>query len=704
MKGLAWFPVQLCVAVSLGAPGGIAAAQGSNAPPRVVTWSEVWVDSTRREFLTENPTDVRTVPVTIWLPRAPTRPAPIVVFSPGYPMAPGQYKVLLANLASHGYLVIGLGHAFDTRGAPTDSSMPLARPSDPGDTFEFTRQMVGIRVQDARFALTRALALAASTDNRLRGAADSTRAAIIGHSRGGLTAFEACARDSRFRACVNLDGGVLGGPMYPDMPHALRSPALWLQALHIAPGDSQLRGWSMTRAQWDSFDLRANRLLEKGEQGSWRVTLPDTAHLQFADPDARRFATEADRARAAVSLSAASEVLVAFLDSRLNQRPLDRLRQTVSRVRGTFAELAPAGVRRHDTNAISIIDSIAAEMYAAHGVGGVALGVIRGDSLVWSRGYGLADVAQRAPVSSTTVFRIGSITKQFTAVMFLQLVGARRIQFGDPVEALVPSARSIADWNSFRRTPSLYELATHMSGLAREPDHAERYASGPVSAWESRLDSALRETHLLNEPGTRYRYSNIGYALLGEALRRAAGEPYVDYVERRILAPLGMTHTAFVYRSALGKLARGNAVGATAVDTLVPANEHAGRGFRVPNGALYSTVEDMARFVAFELGHGPATVLPPAVLDTNFRRHVTANAAMTDAGGLGFVTVREGTVIFQGHAGDVAGYQAYAVFDRRSDVGIVALRNASGGRFDMHKLVVEGMRALTSQGSGPPPR
>jgi CubicO group peptidase (beta-lactamase class C family) len=302
------------------------------------------------------------------------------------------------------------------------------------------------------------------------------------------------------------------------------------------------------------------------------------------------------------------------------------------------------------------------------------------------------------PVSSATVFRIGSITKQFTALMFLQLASAGRVQFGDPVEALVPSARSVGGWSSFRRTPSLFELATHTSGLSREPEHAERYASGPVSSWETELDSALHETRLLNEPGTRYRYSNIGYALLGQALGRAASEPYVEYVERRILGPLGMAHSAFVYRSALGKLARGYRRDSATVDTLGPAREHAGRGFRVPNGALYSTVEDMARFVAFELGHGPPSVLPPAVLDSNFRRHVFVNAAMTDAGGLGFVTVRVGTLVFQGHAGDVAGYQAYAVFDRRSDTGMVVLRNVSGGRFDTFHLVVEGMRALAAQG------
>lgn len=366
------------------------------------------------------------------------------------------------------------------------------------------------------------------------------------------------------------------------------------------------------------------------------------------------------------------------------------------------ASTAPRGAvtRSEQSGALGIIDSIAAEMYAADGVGGVAVGVIRGDSLVWSRGYGWANAAERVPVSSTTVFRIGSITKQFTALMFLQLVSERRVQLGDPVEALVPSARSIVGWNSFRRTPSLFELATHTSGLSREAEHVERYASGPVSSWETRLDSALRETRLLNEPGTRYRYSNMGYALLGQALGRAVNEPYVDYVERRILRPLGMRHTAFVYRSSLGPLARGYAVQSGAIDTLVPANEHAGRGFRVPNGALYSTVEDMARFIAFELGHGPPSVLPPAVLDSNFRRHVYVNAAMTDAGGLGFVTVREGTLIFQGHAGDVAGYQAYAVIDRRSDAGMVVLRNVSRGRFDIHHLVVEGLRALAAEADG----
>jgi len=127
---------------------------------------------------------------------------------------------------------------------------------------------------------------------------------------------------------------------------------------------------------------------------------------------------------------------------------------------------------------------------------------------------------------------------------------------------------------------------------------------------------------------------------------------------------------------------------------LTPSREHEGRGFRVPNGGLYSTIEDMARFISFELGAGPESVLPRAVLDSNFRRRVYVNAAMTDAAGLGFVTVREGSLVFDGHAGDVSGYQAITAFDRRTRRGIVVLRNVSGGTLDSYRVAVEGLRAL----------
>ena len=125
-----------------------------------------------------------------------------------------------------------------------------------------------------------------------------------------------------------------------------------------------------------------------------------------------------------------------------------------------------------------------------------------------------------------------------------------------------------------------------------------------------------------------------------------------------------------------------------------PAREHHGRGYKVPNGALYTTVADMARFIAFETGGGPDTVLSRAALDENFTRIVYANRRLTDAAGLGFVLVRDGELTVYGHAGTVSGYDAITGFDPERRLGVVILRNVSFSAFDSYGLLLRMMRVL----------
>jgi CubicO group peptidase (beta-lactamase class C family) len=91
----------------------------------------------------------------------------------------------------------------------------------------------------------------------------------------------------------------------------------------------------------------------------------------------------------------------------------------------------------------------------------------------------------------------------------------------------------------------LVQLATHTSGLDREPEDTDTYLKGAVADWEKVLLAALPHTKFAFEPGTRFSYSNVGYAILGAALARAAGQTYVDYVRQHVFEPLGMSDTAF---------------------------------------------------------------------------------------------------------------------------------------------------------------
>jgi CubicO group peptidase (beta-lactamase class C family) len=347
---------------------------------------------------------------------------------------------------------------------------------------------------------------------------------------------------------------------------------------------------------------------------------------------------------------------------------------------------------------IEQLDRAASAELAKDNLGSVTIGLISGANLVWAKSYGLADMEKKTPATKDSVYRIGSITKQFTALMLLQLVQDGKVHFSDPVEKYLPEVNKIQ--GRFPGAPpiTLIQLATHTSGLDREPDDLPTYLKGAVSEWEKVLIAALPHTRYAYEPGTRYSYSNIGYAILGAALSRAAGQPYVEYVQQRILKPLGMDNTAFEPNDRIKpRISKGYVSEKGKVDAETAEREHQGRGYKVPNGAIYTTVEDLARFVAFEMGEGPAPVLKKESLDDNFKRVITANAGLESGYGVGFEVIRHGDVIAYGHSGAVAGYQAAAYFNRSAHTGVIILRNVTGGLFNGSKLLIEALENASAK-------
>ena len=326
--------------------------------------------------------------------------------------------------------------------------------------------------------------------------------------------------------------------------------------------------------------------------------------------------------------------------------------------------------------AIEQVDALAAGEIAKDNIGSITIGVVSGGKLVWTKSYGYADTEKKLPATKDTVYRIGSITKQFTALMLLQLVEQGKVRLSDPVEKYLPEVNKLQ--NRFAGAPpiTLIQLATHTSGLDREPDDEQMlYIKGPVSEWEKKLIASIPLTRFIKEPGTRYSYSNIGYAILGLALSRAAGEPYVEYIQKRILKPLGMSQTAFSLDERMKEnRAKGFLIENGKVDAEEPERqEREGNGWRVPNGRLYSTVGDLARFVAFELGEEHPGVLSKKFLEANFERVNSAWSDFTYGYGIGFQVRRRGNLVAIGHDGVLAGYQCSAWIDPKTRLGVITL-------------------------------
>ena len=346
--------------------------------------------------------------------------------------------------------------------------------------------------------------------------------------------------------------------------------------------------------------------------------------------------------------------------------------------------------------ALRDIDTRIAADFAKDGVGGISIGVVSADKLVWSKHYGYAEAETKRVADNDTVYRVGSITKQFTALALLQLVEQGKMRLTDPLEKHVPEVRSVQ--KSYAGTPpiTLLQVATMHSGLAREPRCAN-HSVGPNSVWQKIVVDCLPQTSYVNEPGTTYLYSNIGYASLGVAIERAGGAPFITQVHERILKPLGMSRSGLDATVGMrANLAHGyqRRQGTTPPSREAADRELDGRGYRVPNGALFSTVNDLSKFLVWELGLGPEGILKKDAQDANYNRAFFYNAAMTAGYGVGFQVTRRGDVVMLGHGGSTAGYHSAALVHRPTRLGVVVLRNCDNCPADAGPIAAAALESL----------
>ena len=349
-------------------------------------------------------------------------------------------------------------------------------------------------------------------------------------------------------------------------------------------------------------------------------------------------------------------------------------------------------------DAFRLIDSIADAEFRRDSLGSITVAIVNGRELVWAKSYGFTDRQRTQRATPATVYRIASVTKQFTAIALLQLAERKVLRVSDPVVQYVPEIRTVL---GLVRPPSLVQLATMTSGLARTSADQGKSSKGPLDTWMETLLTALPETDAVSEPGTTYRYSNVGYGVLGAAVSRAAKEPFVEYVRARILRPLGMTSTDFVLSETMRRrLAAGVDYDVLVKDSLnyedAAASHRTGPGGGVPNGALYSTVEDLAKLVSLELGFGPDSVLSPGAIALRNAVPVAAQPHLYWGYGLGTQVQRYADTVMVGHSGNTSGYTSQVWYDVSRAFGVIVLRSAGGGQADAHRLAGLAFRKLVS--------
>ena len=236
----------------------------------------------------------------------------------------------------------------------------------------------------------------------------------------------------------------------------------------------------------------------------------------------------------------------------------------------------------------------------------LALGIVSQGRLIWAKGYGSRTEGAADPVTAATVFRFGSITKTFTSLALLQLRDEGKVALDDPAERYLPELRGVVYPTAEHPPITLRELLTHTSGLPAVG--SIDYTQGsPLT--EAQLLGSLQGLKLEATPGTHYQYSNLAMCLVGLAVSRIAHLPYREVIEARIAQPLGL-HLAWT-PEAVGseRLASGHTPGHLPVsDWTLGACE--------PCGGIYGSLDDLARYAAFELSAWPPRDAPESPLAT----------------------------------------------------------------------------------------
>jgi len=318
-----------------------------------------------------------------------------------------------------------------------------------------------------------------------------------------------------------------------------------------------------------------------------------------------------------------------------------------------------------------ILESMVDEMYP-----GVSIAVSLGGEVVWAEGFGYADLENQVPVTTDSEFRIGSVSKPFTAAAVGQLVSAGRLDVDAPVQEYVPS------FPQKRWTVTTRQVGGHIAGIR----HYLGMENFSKVHYETVLDglAIFQDSPLLFEPGTEYSYSSYGWNLISAVVEGASGERFLDYMDEHVFGALGMTNTeadfanrdienrvSFYVKNADGKIELGPEVD---------------NSYKWAGGGFLSTPLDMIKFAEAHLGDAFLDAQARMLLFTSQR---TADGEETGYGfGWGISEDEKGRLLL-GHTGGSVGGTTLMSMNPDHDIIVALTINLSRANLAVGRRIMQ---------------
>ena len=320
-----------------------------------------------------------------------------------------------------------------------------------------------------------------------------------------------------------------------------------------------------------------------------------------------------------------------------------------------------AGGQAVDKDAAALMDAYLAACHKLDRFSGSVLVAHKG-RIVLNKGYGMANYELGVPNSPETKFRLGSVTKQFTAMAILQLEERGKLKVTDTVKSVFP------DYPGGEKI-TIHHLLTHTSGIPNFTDSPDYLKTQTLPSPVLQTVERFKNLPLDFAPGERFSYSNSGYILLGAIIEKVTGRPYEEYVRENIFRPLGMEGTGYDHAETLLKnrasgyeFPADEMANATYIDMSIP---HAA-------GALYSTVEDLYKW---DRALDTDKLLSPAAMTRLFTPFKGTYACGWTIGSFaGHKTI--------GHGGGINGFTTDIVRFPDDDACVIVLNNFATGFTD----------------------
>jgi CubicO group peptidase (beta-lactamase class C family) len=315
------------------------------------------------------------------------------------------------------------------------------------------------------------------------------------------------------------------------------------------------------------------------------------------------------------------------------------------------------------------IEKAVSAFMTANGVPGVSVAVVQGGHPVWSAGFGMSDLEDFAPATSSTLYRLGSISKPITAVAVLQLFERGKLDLDAPVQKYCPAFPQKDSPITSR------QLLAHLGGIR----HYNQDGKGDVPEDSARHFASMEESlqlfasdPLVAKPGTQFHYSTYGYTLLGCGLEGASSQKYVDFVRENVLRPAAMEHTQsddfFAIVPNRTRWYHRDKSGAVRNAGVLDSS------YKIPGGGLISSADDMANFEAAILA---GKLLKPATQETMLTRQRTADGKFTNYA-LGWGVTDKLGIHTVGHDGGQQGTSTAILIAPQKSAGVVVLANMDG--------------------------